>query len=135
MGWVLSVIFPPDLVEVRTGGENGICRQHFEPGEVVFYQGDVGDKVYIIEAGECDVIQNHESGEKVLATLAKGKYFGEMAVLADTCRNATVRARTRMDVLIVPKNDFDLLKTGVPAFGQVFSELATQRLYAAKNSA
>lgn len=135
LDWMLSVIFPPDLVEVRNGGDNGICRQHFEPGEVVFYQGDVGDKVYIIEAGECEVVQQHDDGEKLLATLTKGKYFGEMAVLADTCRNATVRARTRMDVLIVPKNDFDLLKTGVPAFGYVFSELAMERLFAAKTSA
>ena len=134
LDWMLSVVFPPDLVEVRNGSENGIFRQHFEPGDVVFYQGDVGDKVYIIENGECEVIQHRDGAEKVVATLSKGKYFGEMAVLADTTRNATIRARTRMDVLIVAKSDFDLLKTGVPAFGQVFTDLALERFFAAKKA-
>ncbi len=127
MDWVLSVLFPPDLVEVRTAIEGGICKQHFEAGEVVFYQGDVGDKVYIIEAGECEVLQECDGAQSTVATLGAGDYFGEMAVLSDTSRNATIRARTRMDVLLVSKSDFDLLKTSVPAFGQVFSDLATRR--------
>lgn len=127
LDWALSVFFPPDLVEVRNAAENGICRQHFEGGEVVFYQGDVGDKVYIIESGECEVLQRRDGLENVVATLGAGDYFGEMAVLTDTSRNATVRALTRMDVLLVAKGDFDLLKAGVPAFGDVFSSLARKR--------
>jgi NADH dehydrogenase len=134
LDWALSVVFPPDLVEVRTAIEGGINKQHFEAGEVVFYQGDVGDKVYIIEAGECEVLQAHEGVQSCIATLGAGDYFGEMAVLSDASRNATIRARTRMDVLIVSKGDFDLLKTSVPAFGQVFSDLAMRRS-AMKNSA
>jgi CRP-like cAMP-binding protein len=63
----------------------------------------------------------------VLAVLGAGEYFGEMAVLSDTSRNATVRARTRMNVVLVPKNDFDQLKTSVPEFEQVFREVATRR--------
>lgn len=127
LDWALSVVFPPDLVEVRTARESGICKQHFEAGEVVFYQGDVGDKVYIIESGDCEVLQERDGVQSAVATLGAGDYFGEMAVLSDASRNATIRTRTRMDVLIVSKGDFDLLKTSVPAFGQVFSDLATRR--------
>jgi NADH:ubiquinone reductase (H+-translocating) len=127
LDWALSVVFPPDLVEVRFEAENGVCKQHFEAGEVVFYQGDVGDKVYIIESGECDVLQERDGAQTVIAKLGPGDYFGEMAVLSDTSRSATIRAHTRMDVLLVSKADFDLLKTSVPAFGQVFSDLATRR--------
>jgi NADH:quinone reductase (non-electrogenic) len=136
LDWVLAILFPPDLVEVRTALERGICKQHFEQGDVVFYQGDVGDNVYIIEAGECEVLQENNGATSVVATLRSGDYFGEMAVLSDASRNATIRARTPMDVLLVSKADFDLLKTGVPAFGQVFRELATSRSAAGmRNSA
>lgn len=136
LDWALSVFCPPDLVQVRSSLEGGICREHFDAGEVVFYQGDLGDKVYIIESGECEVLQKREGLEKVVATLRAGDYFGEMAVLSDASRNATVRALTQMDVLIVAKGDFDQLKTGIPAFGEIFSSLARQRdQSAAKTSA
>lgn len=127
LDWVLSTLFPPDLVEVRATTERGICKQHFEAGEIIFYQGDVGDKVYIIKEGECEVLQEQDNVLSPVATLGAGDYFGEMAVLSDVSRNATVRARTGMDVLIVSKSDFDLLKSGVPAFVQVFSDLAMER--------
>ena len=58
---------------------------------------------------------------------AAGDYFGEMAVLSEASRRATIRCRTRMNVLLVSKNDFDLLMTSVPTFGQVFSDLAMRR--------
>jgi CRP-like cAMP-binding protein len=50
-----------------------------------------------------------------------------MALLSDVARNATVRARTAMEVLLIPKGDFDRLRKSVPAFGDVFSELARER--------
>jgi NADH dehydrogenase len=127
LDWALSVFCPPDLVQVRSSLEGGICREHFDAGEVVFYQGDLGDKVYIIESGECEVLQSRDGLEKVVAKLSAGEYFGEMAVLSDASRNATVRALSQMDVLIVSKGDFDQLKTGVPAFGEIFSSLARKR--------
>jgi CRP-like cAMP-binding protein len=93
----------------------------------VFNQGDVGDFVYVIQSGECDVLRVVDGQENKLAELKGGDYFGEMAVLSDTSRNATVRARTAMNVLLIPKNDFDKVKSNVPAFGEVFSALARQR--------
>ena len=62
-----------------------------------------------------------------MATLQAGNYFGEMALLSDVTRNATVRARTALDVLLIPKGDFNRLRQSVPAFGEVFSELARKR--------
>ena len=56
-----------------------------------------------------------------------GTYFGEMALLSDRTRSATLRARTAMEVLIIPKADFNKLRQSVPAFGNVFTELAARR--------
>ena len=59
---------------------------------------------------------------QVLAALGRREYFGEMALFA-----TTVRARTAMDVLTIPKADFNKLRQSVPAFGNVLGELAKRR--------
>jgi NADH dehydrogenase len=123
VGWLIALLFPPDLVQISLRAEGGIQEQHFEPGEVVFHEGDVGDYVYVIRKGECEVMRK----EQHLATLKAGEYFGEMAVLSGAGRNATVRAKSAMDVLLIAKTDFDQLKSNVPAFGEVFSKLAEKR--------
>jgi NADH dehydrogenase len=127
MDWCISMIFPPDLVEFETPRSPAIREQHFAAGEVVFHQGDIGDCVYIIRRGECEVVRNTGGEDCVLAILAAGDYFGEMAVLSDTARNATVRCKSDTDVLLIAKTDFQILKSGVPAFGDTFRELARRR--------
>ena len=62
-----------------------------------------------------------------IADLGAGDYFGEMAAWADVSRNATVRAAEPLNVLLIPKNDFNLLKNIVPDLRDVFRELATRR--------
>jgi NADH dehydrogenase len=125
--WTLHLLFPPDLAETKLEPESGIQSQHFQAGDVVFQQGDLGDSVYVIQEGECDVLREENGEHKLLATLRAGDYFGEMAVLADQSRNATIQARTGMHVLIISKRDFDKLRQNVPAFDEVFRELAKRR--------
>jgi NADH:ubiquinone reductase (H+-translocating) len=125
--WLLHLLFPPELAQTRVAFQSGIRNQHFEPGDIIFHQGDLGDSVYVIEQGECEALREQKGARQVLAALGRGEYFGEMALFADGKRNATVRARTAMDVLIIPKTDFNKLRQSVPAFGNVFSELAKRR--------
>ncbi len=127
MDWFIHLLFPPDLAQTRMLQESGIKNQHFEPGDVIFHQGDLGDNVYVIEKGECDVVKEDGGARRVLATLRAGDYFGEMALLSDKTRNATIQAKTAMEVLLIPKGDFDTLRKSVPAFGEVFHELARKR--------
>jgi len=127
LDWFFVLLFPPDFVQMRLIKERGIARQHFEPGEVVFLQGDLGDNVYVIESGECDVLRDADGKQTHIATLGPGDFFGEMALINDVSRNATIRARTTMNVLLVSKSDFDTLKCCVPAFGDAFRKLAKDR--------
>ncbi len=127
LDWVTAFLFSPDLVQLRIARESGVTRQHFEPGEIVFNQGDLGDSIYVVEKGRCEVLKEAGGFQEHIADLGDGDYFGEMAVLADVSRNATLRATTPLDVLLIPKNDFNLLKTNVPAFGNVFRQLAEHR--------
>jgi NADH:ubiquinone reductase (H+-translocating) len=125
--WLLHLLFPPELAQTRAAFESGIRNQHFEPGDIIFQQGDLGDCVYVVEQGECDVLCARKGEQEHLATLGRGAYFGEMALLSNKTRSATLQARTAMDVLIIPKADFNKLRQSVPAFANVFAELAAQR--------
>jgi NADH:ubiquinone reductase (H+-translocating) len=123
MDWFLRLLFAPELAQLKITGEGNIRNQHFEAGDAVFHEGDLGDKVYVIRAGECEVWR----GGECLAVLGAGEYFGEMAVLSDQSRNATVKARTAVDVLLIPKDDFARLGENLPAFAEVFRDLARKR--------
>ena len=125
--WVLHLLFPPELAQTTIAVETGIRQQHFEPGDNIFRQGDLGDSVYVIEKGECQVFREHKDQQELIATLGCGQYFGEMALLSDTTRNATIRACTATDVLIIPKAEFSKLRRSVPAFGDFFRDLACAR--------
>jgi len=125
--WLLHLLFPPELAQTKVGSESGIRNQHFEPGDIIFEQGDLGDSVYVIDEGECEVFYEREGEQGLLATLSGGECFGEMALLSDRVRSATIRAVSAMNVLIIPKGDFNKLRQSVPAFGSVFTELVKRR--------
>jgi NADH dehydrogenase len=125
--WLIALLLPPSMAQLSLASLSGFHEQHFAAGETIFNQGDLGDFVYVIQQGECEVLRTADEEERKIAELKAGDYFGEMAVLADASRNATIRARTAMNVLLIPKEDFDKLKANVPAFGEVFSALAKKR--------
>ncbi|MDP8262242.1 MAG: cyclic nucleotide-binding domain-containing protein [Candidatus Ancaeobacter aquaticus] len=76
----------------------------------VIKQGDKGDKFYVVKTGTVDVIYNDSvQGEKVLATLKRGDYFGEIALLKDVPRTATVRSSSPVTLLSLSKSDFNHL--------------------------
>lgn len=128
--WLLHLLFPPELAQTKVGFESGIRNQHFEPGDIILHQGDLGDSVYVIEEGECEALRDQNGQPELLATLSPGECFGEMALLSDRTRNATIRARTAMSVVIIPKADFNKLRQSVPTFGGAFTELAKRRAVA-----
>ena len=83
--------------------------ERFDAGQIVFRQGDSGDCAYFIRAGEVEVVD--ESTGDVLARLRSGQYFGEMALIAEAPRNATVRAVTRVELAELGKRNFiDMMK-------------------------
>jgi NADH dehydrogenase len=125
--WTLDLILPPDLVELRFGRSQGMSQEHFEPGQEVFRQGDLGDRLYIILSGEAEVRRREAGTESVLALLGPGQCFGEMALVNMATRNATVRCVAPMDVLSLPKKDFAVLSANLPDLKRSFERLAGER--------
>lgn len=123
VAWTLDLILPPELVQLEAQGSTGIAREHFEPGQEVFEQGDVGDRVYVVLSGAAEVVRD---GQRV-AALGRGDYFGEMAVLGAAQRNATVRCTEAMDVLVLPRREFAMLSGSLPELRRSFETTAGER--------
>jgi len=77
----------------------------FRAGDKIIKEGEVGDRVYIIESGECEVRQDVQGVIKTLGVLKKGDYFGEIGVLYDVPRSATVVAIANVLVLWLSRSD------------------------------
>jgi MFS family permease len=71
-------------------------------GDVVFKQGDIGDRYYLIESGEADVVGDG----RVVATLGPGEGFGEIALLRSTRRTASVVARNELRLQALDSDRF-----------------------------
>lgn len=93
-------------------------------GEVVFEEGDPGERFYVITSGRVDVLRQG----RTLATLGPGDCFGEMALLDGTTRSATVRALDDCTVLVMTRSDFlDLLEL-YPGIARAIAAVLIARL-------
>ena len=125
--WALDLVLPPDLVELRFGDSRGMSQAHFEPGEDVFREGDVGDRIYLVLKGQAEVMRHRDGTEQPVANLGPGDWFGEAALMNETTRGATVRCRQALDVLSLPKSDFSVLATNLPELRKSFSHIMEGR--------
>jgi len=82
----------------------------FDPGQVVIKEGTKDTSAFIILSGTAQVLKNSGAGEVVVATLEQGQVFGEMGLIEDRARSATVRAVTELKTRIITRDQFnDLL--------------------------
>jgi CRP/FNR family transcriptional regulator len=76
---------------------------HFRPGETVFKEGDSSSSCYVISAGHASVVREHPVGRAItLARFGPGDVFGELAMLDDERRSATVNALDALETLCIP---------------------------------
>jgi len=87
----------------------------FEPGEVVIKEGAKDTSAFIILSGSAQVIKNSREGEVVVASLEQGQVFGEMGLIEDRPRSATVRACGELKTRIITRDQFNELLTQRPS--------------------
>jgi CRP-like cAMP-binding protein len=101
-------------------------RLKYLSGDELFHQGDYGDAAYIILDGETDILVDSPKGAVKVATLGKN-IIGEIAILCDVPRTATVVAHGDLETLRMSKDGFFHLMSQFPQVGiEVMSELASR---------
>jgi hypothetical protein len=80
--------------------------QPFQRGEPLMRQGDRGDAFYIVREGQVDVLARENGRSRRLSVLGPGEYFGEIALLRDQPRMATVKGKTDGSVWRLERQDF-----------------------------
>lgn len=79
---------------------------------VLFQEGDRGEEMFIIQTGKVKISKRIRGVEKTLATLDKGEFFGEMAILNDKPRSASAETLEDCDMLVIDRKTFDALIRG-----------------------
>ena len=100
----------------------------FGQGQELFHQGDSGDTAYIIIEGNANVLIDSPGGELAVAKIGKNELVGEIAILCDVPRTATLRADDQVTTLAISKDLFFQMVREYPDMGiEIMRELA-QRL-------
>lgn len=96
----------------------------FAPGERIMREGDFGDSFYAISSGQVDIVKD----ERLVTTIGRGSYFGEVALLMEVPRTATVIARTPVRTYRLDREGFDRLVGDAFRRGTLISHAVTEEL-------
>jgi NADH dehydrogenase len=122
--WTLDLFLPRDITEIRLSKPDAVRGEHFEAGEIILEQGEVGDKVYFIRTGNVQILKDGVS----LGELGPGDVLGEIALISNHPRAATARARTPLDVVSVDREAFKQLLAHVPGVKMTMQQIMSKHL-------
>jgi NADH:ubiquinone reductase (H+-translocating) len=122
--WTMDNFLPRDITQVRIFSPAAVRQEHFEPGESLFEQGDVGDRIHFVIDGEAAIeVDGHE-----VATAGPGEVIGEIALVTDSPRTATVRAKTALDTASFSRETFHALVAHFPGVNEAMREVMARHL-------
>jgi len=100
----------------------------YPAGYVLFEEGDTGEEMYIIQEGKVRIIKRVDQGEKLLAIIPAGEFFGEMAILLNEPRSATAIVEEDAKLLVIDATTFEtMVKSNGEIAYRIIKKLA-QRL-------
>lgn len=121
-------IFRPLPAEVMLEIARTLCRVRLDTGEVIIWEGEVNDDVYILVDGELEVGILRAGQFKRFDVIKSGEVFGEMAFFTREPRNATVRALGAAECLVLKGSDLRLLAFDHPSILMQMAGVLARRL-------
>lgn len=111
------------------------CIAEYSTSEVIFEEGSMGRELYVVLAGKVNIVKNPGPSAAVVASLGKGEFFGEMAVIDGSPRSASaVSAIDHTKVMRINHARFVYLVSQQPAFALMIMDALSRRLRASNNS-
>ena len=102
-------------------------RKVYKDGQDLFKQGEFGDAAYVIVDGSAEVLVDTDQGPVMVAEIGENEFIGEISILCDVPRTATVRSNGTLQTLKIKKEHFIGLVTQVPDLGvEIMRELASR---------
>lgn len=96
----------------------------FAAGETIFKEGDPGDTLFAVQAGEVELVVRGD----IVETVGVGGLFGEMALVAKEPRSATARAKTDCRIAVIDEKQFEFMTRNTPNFALNVLRLVVHRL-------
>jgi hypothetical protein len=97
-------------------------------GGIVIRQGDMADRFYIVVRGELEVVLERPEGEQVIDRRVPGEFFGEIGLMQNSRRTATVRALSDVELIALDRGTFSELMDGAETSRSVVDQLMRSRL-------
>lgn len=120
----LATVPPPLLERLASLSKTS----HFAAGELILRQGDAGDELFIVRAGEVSVIVGRAGGSTAeVARLGPGRFFGEMSLMTGERRTATIQAMDDCELVKVDKEAFQEILAAAPGLAERITALLVER--------
>ncbi len=101
----------------------------YEDGHTLFYEGDIGDRLFIVVSGEVRILQKNKDGsDKHLATLKENSVLGELSLFDAETRTATARCSSQCTFLVIERSDMEQLAHEYPAIAFGFIKVLISRM-------
>lgn len=111
-----------------------LTEHHYKPGDIIFKEGNIGDTMFIIWSGRVAVVKGNFESPTILGYRGVGEIIGEMALLEDQPRSATVVALEPVRTLRIKREDFEQWLSSNPSMGMGILGTLSARLRAADDA-
>jgi len=109
-------------------------RRTFSSGETITHEGKKGDEIFYVERGKASVFMTVKGQAEKIRSMAMNQFFGELAVLGDGIRTATVVAEEDTSLFVLRRRDFERLRREYPILFYAMGVIAEERITPAKLS-
>jgi CRP-like cAMP-binding protein len=104
-----------------------LVERDVQPGEVIFHEGEFSHELYLLVAGQVEIVQQRANGPRTLVTLAAGDFFGDIALFGDQPRSASAIAVAPTVLLALSPEHFRQIVLGDPAMSfEIFRALSAR---------
>lgn len=119
----LKTLRQPEIEELA----HSLNLRHFVKGETIIRQGEPGKLFHLVFKGRVEVYRHKLFGKKLLATLGPGEFFGEMSLLDNTPRSATVMGSEDGEMFTLSRDAFNAVLLKNPQIATVIRQIARAR--------